>query len=162
MAPHHLARWHGRWHLCALLAPFLSAKEAVDIHNERITCRTVAYAADGFLDEHLVTARAAYRRRRDTLLTALRHFMPDGVRWNEPEGGFFLWVELPDGMNAERLLPAAAAHGAIYLPGAWFYPGAPNRRSLRLAFSSLPEDQLAAGIERLAAAITVGDVAAAW
>ena len=145
----------------ALLAPFLSAKEAVDIHNERITCRTVAYAADGFLDEHLVTARTAYRRRRDTLLTALRHFMPDGVRWNEPEGGFFLWVELPDGMDAERLLPVAAARGAIYLPGAWFYPSAPNRRSLRLAFSSLPEDQLAAGIERLAAAIAVGDVAAA-
>lgn len=145
----------------SLRDPLLSAKEAVDIHNERITARTVAYAAEAFLDEHLVNARAAYRRRRDTLLAALRRYMPATVRWNEPEGGFFLWVELPEGMDAERLLAVAAAEGAIYLPGAWFYPRSPNRRSLRLAFSSLPEDQLAEGIKRLAAAIAIGHDAVA-
>ena len=130
-----------------------SAKEGADIHNDRITTRTVFHAAGGFLDDHLAAVRPVYRRRRDVLLTTLRQHMPPGVRWSEPEGGFFVWVELPDGMDADRLLPAAAERGVTFLPGAWFYSGEPDRRTLRLNFSTLPEERIAEGVRRLAGAI---------
>ncbi len=140
-----------------VLVPLLhSAKEGADIHNERITTRTVCHAADGFLDDHLTAARAVYRRRRDGLLAALRERMPPGVRWTEPAGGFFVWVELPPGMDADALLPVAAEHGVSYLPGAWFFPAAPERNTLRLNFSTLPEERIAEGMRRLATTIVAG------
>ena len=139
-----------------LISPLHSAKEGADIHNERITARTVFHAADGFLDGHLATARGVYRSRRDALLAALGERMPPGVRWSEPEGGFFVWVTLPAGMDAAALLPAAAERGVTYLPGAWFYPTAPQANTLRLNFSTLPEDRIGEGVRRLGEVIAGG------
>ncbi|MDP9363240.1 MAG: PLP-dependent aminotransferase family protein [Chloroflexota bacterium] len=134
------------------LVPLLhSAKEGVDIHNERITARTVFHAASGgFLDDHLTRARAVYRDRRDVLLAALRDQMPAGVRWSEPEGGFFVWVTLPEGQDAAAILPRAAERGVTFLPGAWFSPptATPDPRTLRLNFSTLPEERIVEGVRR--------------
>ncbi len=139
-----------------LVTPLLTAREAGDIHNERMTARIVYHAASDFLDDHLVGARAVYRQRRDALLAGLADHLPPGARWTEPRGGFFVWVELPDGMDADRLLPAAAERGVTFLPGAWFYAGEPDRRTLRLNFSTLPEERIAEGMRRLATTIVAG------
>jgi 2-aminoadipate transaminase len=136
-----------------LVPLLLSAKESADIHNERITARTVYHTAHGFLDGHLDGARAVYRRRRDALLAALRERMPPGVTWSRPEGGFFVWLQLPGDRTADDLLPTAAEHGVTYLPGSWFYPDARPRPALRLNFSTLPEDRIAEGVRRLARVI---------
>jgi 2-aminoadipate transaminase len=139
-----------------LIDLLLSAKEGADIHNERITTRTVFHAAGGFLDDHLVAARAVYRRRRDVMLAALAESMPAGVHWSRPDGGFFVWVTLADGVDAAVLLPTAAAHGVTYLPGAWFFPEPAPSPTLRLNFSTLPEDRIAEGIRRLATVVSGG------
>jgi len=130
-----------------------SAKEGVDIHNERITARTVFHAADGFLDGHVAAACAVYRRRRDALLGALDAGMPAGIEWTRPEGGFFVWVTLPAGRSADELLSYAAERGVTFFPGSWFYPLQDEHRALRLCFSTMPEDRLAEGIGRLSAAV---------
>jgi 2-aminoadipate transaminase len=76
--------------------------------------------------------------------------MPPGVTWSQPEGGFFIWVTLPEGYSATELLPLAAAGGVAFLPGAWFYPrGHEVGNSLRLNFSTLPEEQILIGVRRL-------------
>jgi 2-aminoadipate transaminase len=139
----------------ALADALFFAKEGSDIHNERISTRTVYHAANGFLDDHLARVRPIYRARRDILLTSLGEAMPAGVRWKVPSGGFFVWVELPDGLDAVAMLPAAAAQGVVYLPGAWFSPAptAATRRALRLNFSTLPEPRIVEGVRRLAGAI---------
>ena len=136
-----------------LITPLLTAREAGDIHNERMTARIVHHAASGFLDDHLVHARAVYRGRRDALLAGLAAHLPPGTRWTEPRGGFFVWVELPDGLSADALLPRAAGHGVVYLPGSWFYSDQAERPALRLSFSALTEDAIAEGTHRLGRAI---------
>ncbi|MER3436713.1 MAG: PLP-dependent aminotransferase family protein [Chloroflexota bacterium] len=137
----------------ALMDLMLMAKEGADIHTNRVVMRTVYHAAHGFLDEHVADLRTMYRRRRDALLEGLREHAPEGVRWITPRGGFFVWVELPNHLNADHLLPIAAAHGVAFLPGAWFYPGVERPASgLRLSFSALTAERIAEGTRRLGAA----------
>ena len=127
----------------------LSIKEGTDIQTERIMTRTVYHAVRDYLDDHLDRARDIYRARRDAMVHALEREMPAGTTWTVPEGGFFVWVQLPEGMNADDLLPAAARNGVIYLPGSWFFPDRSEVRGLRLNFSTLPEERIVEGVRRL-------------
>lgn len=137
-----------------LMDLLLMAKEASDIHTDRIITRTVYHAAEGFLDAHIAALRALYRRRRDALLAGLRRHLPAEVTWSCPGGGFFVWVRLPGGLSADELLPVAAARGVAYLPGSWFYPvGQKEYSGLRLSFSSLPIGRIEEGTRRLGEAI---------
>lgn len=127
----------------------LSIKEGTDIQTERIMTRTVYHAVRDYLDDHLDRARDIYRARRDAMVHALEREMPAGTTWTVPEGGFFVWVQLPEGMNADDLLPPAARNGVIYLPGSWFFPDRSEVRGLRVNFSTLPEERIVEGVRRL-------------
>ncbi|MGH2532621.1 MAG: PLP-dependent aminotransferase family protein [Thermomicrobiales bacterium] len=136
-----------------LIEPLTMAKEATDIVGNRIVTRTVYHAAEGFLDDHVVTARDIYRNHRDAMLAALDAEMPPGVAWSRPGGGFFVWLTLPDGIDAQSLLPFAADRGVAFLPGPWFYPNRDVRNTLRLSYSTKSAATITDGIHRLATAI---------
>jgi len=113
------------------------------------------YAAAGDYANQVDRFRAAYRTQRDRLMASLAEHMPDTVSWSVPGGGYFVWVQLPNGMSAEKLLPVASANGMEFLPAHVFFlrqNEAPN--ALRLAFSMHPPDVLAEAGARLASAIT--------
>ena len=132
---------------------FFNVKEGTDIHNERIMTRAVYHASHGFLDDHVAASRHVYRGRRDAMIEALVREMPEGVRWTAPSGGFFLWATLPEGYDTDAMLPEATDRGVIYLPSSWFYPDRSWVRSMRLNFSSQPEDRIAEAMRRLAETI---------
>ena len=71
------------------------------------------YAASGELAEHVVELVGIYRTRRDTMIDALTSEMPDGVEWSVPNGGFFLWLTLPEGVDAVSMLPEARARRGL-------------------------------------------------
>jgi 2-aminoadipate transaminase len=138
-----------------LIEMLLMAKEAADIHGDRIISRTIYHTATGFLDGHVESARAIYRKRRDAMLAALEEHMPEGITWSQPGGGFFVWLTLPPGFDGERFLPFAAERGVAFLPGAYFYPKEHEaRRSLRLSFSAMSPDLIREGVTRLSWAAT--------
>jgi 2-aminoadipate transaminase len=128
---------------------FFAVKEVMSISNDRIMPRLVFHAAEGFLDGHVERARESYRARRDTLLAAMAEFLPPQASWTVPAGGFFVWVDLPEGTDTDALLAAAADEGVIFLPGSWFFPGRSTTNGLRLSFSALPTERMAEGIRRL-------------
>jgi 2-aminoadipate transaminase len=133
-----------------LLDLLLMAKEGTDIHSNRIATRTVYYAAEGFLDEHVADLRHFYAEHRDALIEGISASMPSGIKWNVPGGGFFIWLRLPEGVSANQMLVTAARHDVAYLPGSWFYPvGDVRNNELRLSFSSLPVERLREGARRL-------------
>ncbi len=112
------------------------------------------YAADetsltGRLDVHISELRAIYRERRDAIIGALEEYAPDGVTWTVPQGGFFTWVTLPEGLDAVELLPAARAAGVDYIPGPSYFASGSGRRHVRLAFSFLRPPDLIEGVRRL-------------
>jgi DNA-binding transcriptional MocR family regulator len=112
-----------------------------------------ALCATGDYDTNLAELRAAYRHRRDALVTALRKHLPGDCEVSLPRGGFFVWVQLPDaGMN-RALLARAEAGGVSFVPGDKFYLAAPDWPGLRLAFSLYPPETLADSARRLGRAV---------
>lgn len=98
--------------------------------------------------------RDAFRERRDEMLRALAAEMPPGTTWTEPAGGYFIWVDLPPGLDARALLPLAEARGTSILPGPTFFlDQAEGIGSLRIAFSRYAPASLAEAVSRLAAAM---------
>lgn len=138
----------------ALMSKLLQAKQAADLHtpsfNQRIVHEVIR---SGFLDRHVPTIRALYKAQRDAMLAALARHMPEGVRWNTPAGGMFLWVELPASMDAAALLPLAVGRGVAFVPGMPFFAARPQPNTLRLSFVTATEQQIETGIAALGAAI---------
>lgn len=128
----------------------IDVKEAADIQSGRMMQRGVVRACgDGWFDAHLDEARANYRRRCERVLGWLEEWMPEGVHWTRPEGGFFIWVTLPENADTLELLPAAAEAGVTYIPGSAFYPDYRPSPSLRIGYTTIAEERIALGIERL-------------
>jgi DNA-binding transcriptional MocR family regulator len=103
----------------------------------------------GNFEPNLERVRALLRVRRDAMLEALESELPD-ARWSRPQGGYFVWLELPEGADAGALLERATASGVTFVPGADF-GGAPN--TARLAFSFVSPDEIREGVRRLAALV---------
>ncbi|MEJ0003493.1 MAG: PLP-dependent aminotransferase family protein [Pararobbsia sp.] len=132
----------------------VQAKQATDLHTPSLTQR-IAHEVlkDGFLDEHIPTVRALYRDQCEAMLAALERHMPAGVSWNRPEGGMFLWLELPPAVDAMALLQASIAEHVAFVPGAPFYANDARADTLRLSFATVPPAKIDEGIARLAALI---------
>lgn len=112
-----------------------------------------AFCRDGDLDRRIDTLREAYRRRRDAMVFALETHMPDGVTWNNPEGGFFLWLEAPAEVDMEMLAPEAEDMGVTYMPGTAFFTDGRGKNYARLCFSFCDQEHLRRGVEILASLI---------
>ena len=136
----------------SLYPKLLQAKQAADLHTPSFNQRMVyEVLKTGFLDGHVPTIRALYKAQRDAMLEALStHLAGTGVQWNTPDGGMFLWVKLPQGMNAVDLLPQAVDRNVAYVPGAAFYSGQAQANTLRLSFVTASVDQIRQGIAALA------------
>jgi 2-aminoadipate transaminase len=140
----------------AALAPkLLQAKQAADLHSPSFNQRMVAEVLrDGFLERHVPTIRALYRSQRDAMLAALAREMQGlDMQWNTPDGGMFLWARLPAGVDAVALLPKAVERGVAFVPGAAFYAGASDARTMRLSFVTASPQEIDAGVAALAAVI---------
>ncbi|WP_295538773.1 PLP-dependent aminotransferase family protein [uncultured Pseudacidovorax sp.] len=136
----------------ALYPKLLQAKQAVDLHTPIFTQRMVSTVMrDGFLDRHVPQIRALYKAQRDAMVGALRREMRGlDVEFNVPKGGMFLWLRMPEGIDATALLARAVERHVAFVPGAPFYAGEPDARTLRLSFVTATEPQIATAIAALA------------
>ena len=105
----------------------------------------------GNFESNLERVRELIGARRDAMLEALDEEFPEGVRWSRPDGGYFLWLDLPEGVDARELLARAEEAGVTFVPGADF-GDAPN--TARLAYSFVSPDEIREGVRRLAALLT--------
>ncbi|WP_207004458.1 aminotransferase-like domain-containing protein [Trinickia mobilis] len=132
----------------------VQAKQATDLHTPSFTQRVVhEVVKDGFLDTHVPTIRALYRDQCQAMLAALERYMPEGVSWNRPEGGMFVWVDLPAGIDSMKLLEAAVAQNVAFVPGGPFFANEAQSNTLRLSFVTVPPAKIDEGVARLAALI---------
>jgi 2-aminoadipate transaminase len=103
--------------------------------------------------EQIKSFRELYRERRDAMLDALAARMPAGCGWTKPGGGFFVWLRLPEGVDAKAMLPRAVASRVAYVPGTGFYADGSGNGYARLSYSLPEPGQITEGIRRLAGVI---------
>ncbi|GAB3533372.1 PLP-dependent aminotransferase family protein [Arthrobacter tecti] len=130
---------------------FYLACEAVVLCPSPLTQMLVsAYLSDYDWRGHLENTRALYSERCETMLKALAEHLPEGASWTTPDGGFFVWVTLPEGVDTYPLLHQAIDAGVVFIPGAAFTPSDEPSNKLRLAFSAVSPEDIKEGIRRLA------------
>lgn len=135
-----------------LIRRFVTAKQGVDLCCPAFTQAIAAeFCARGHIYRHLPQITVLYRKKRDIMLRALEREMPPGVTWTKPEGGLFLWITLPDGMDTEHLLRAAVEdEGVAYVVGSGFHADGGGKNAMRLNFSFPSDEHIEEGIRRLA------------
>ncbi|WAB82309.1 PLP-dependent aminotransferase family protein [Microcella daejeonensis] len=98
------------------------------------------------------TYRGLYRDRRDAMIDALEHYLPD-LHWTMPNGGFYIWVTLPDGLDSKGMLPRAVKELVAYTPGTAFFADGSGRANLRLSYCYPSPAEIREGIRRLAGVV---------
>jgi 2-aminoadipate transaminase len=138
----------------ALRGPLAVAKQAADLHTSTVAQMAAAHwLGRNDLGEHIAGLAAHYRPRRDALSSALGEHLPAGSGMTRPEGGLFIWVTLPEGHDAEAILPRALERGVAFVPGKYFYAGEYAANTLRVSFATATPAELHEGAARLGAAI---------
>src|SRR5690606_13385588 len=133
-----------------ILGKMVQAKQAADLHTPSFSQRIVYEAVqDGFIDRHIPSIRTLYGAQCEHMLAALEREFPKEARWNRPEGGMFIWVELPEGLDTSALLAKAIERNVAFVPGAPFYAVEPRRNTLRLSFVTVPAEKIDHGIKVL-------------
>lgn len=127
------------------------AKQAADLHTSSLDQRIVhRYLADSDSEAHIERIRRSYGERYRIMDATLRETMPPGFTWTHPEGGMFLWVTCPEGVNTNELMRDALARKVLFVPGQDFFSDASGLRYMRLNFSNASPEMIREGIGRLA------------
>jgi 2-aminoadipate transaminase len=140
----------------AMVEHLLRAKRGVDFHTDGLLQQTVVRLirdGDFDLEAHVAANRWVYQERRDAMLDALETTLT-GATWTRPDGGFFLWIDLPSELSGDAVALAAQAEGVSVLPGSLFYPNSDGgSNGLRLSYSNAGPERIREGIKRLQRAI---------
>ncbi len=137
-----------------LIDKMVLIKQASDLHSPTLNQTLVSKVLDEDFEAHLGRLRACYSARRDAMLAALQEHMPKDVSWSQPEGGMFVWLTLPAGMDGAELLGRALSTQKIaFVPGQAFHADGSGANTLRLSFSCSKADEIYTGIQKLAQVI---------
>ena len=136
-----------------LLRKMVIGKQSSDVHSPILTQAIVElYLEKGLLPDHLKRICAEYRKQLTAMLEGFS-FFPEGTKHTLPQGGLFVWAELPKGVDAMAALNRAIEQNVAFVPGTHFYPDGGHANTLRLNFSMQEVENIRAGMERLGRAI---------
>jgi 2-aminoadipate transaminase len=133
-----------------VIRKLVQAKQGADLHTATFN-QMVGYEAgkNNFIEKHVDKIREVYRQRRNIMLDSLEELMPPTVHWTKPQGGLFLWVTLPEGMDSTHLFQYAVEEKVAYVPGASFYSCGGGENTMRLNFSYSKPELIVEGVTRL-------------
>ncbi|MBB1080416.1 PLP-dependent aminotransferase family protein [Limosilactobacillus sp. STM2_1] len=130
-------------------------KQSADLHTDNLAQYAVAqFLEDNDLDAHVKEISDLYGKRKDLMLTGIEKYFPAGVKYTDPEGGMFLWVEVPGVDDTVELFKQCLEHNVAFVPGDPFFAGKPQPGAFRLNYSNMKEDQIEVGLKRLGEALT--------
>lgn len=135
-----------------VICKLVQIKQAIDLHSPTINQMAIYECIkDGFLKTHIPKIQQLYRAQSEYMLDALDKYFPKTCSWTKPEGGMFLWVDLPEHIDATQLLHRSVEEAHVaYVPGEAFYIASHSRKNnLRLSFVTVSKEKIYEGVERL-------------
>lgn len=139
--------------ICAdnvFIEKYIGLKESADMHSDGFAQRlTAKYMEQNDIDAHIETIKAVYKERCAVMIHCIEQFFPKSVSFVKPEGGLFLWLELPEMMDARKISLKLLEHNVAVIPGAAFFAGKAQTNTLRLNFSNTPEERIREGMKRM-------------
>jgi 2-aminoadipate transaminase len=140
------------WVVCPaeIAHQLVMAKQGVDLHTNGLG-QMIAYEfmRRGWLDPQVERIRETYRLRCDAMCQAIDEYFPPQAHYVRPDGGLFLWVTLPEGIDAAEMLKDAAARKVAFVPGAPFFVDGGGANTFRMTFASVPAPTIREGIRIL-------------
>ena len=138
-----------------IIAKLVQAKQGSDLHTSTfVQMVTNDICQRGILRSHVKTIREVYRERREAMLAAMERHFPPGVTWTRPQGGLFLWVQVPEHIDTTEFLNLALQEKVAFVPGRAFYPDDDGQNAMRLTFATADPERIEEGIKRLERALT--------
>lgn len=134
-----------------LFQKYVFVKQAADLHTSTLgQMQLAAYLETYGLDRNVQGVIDLYRSRRDVMLHAMEAEFPDGITWTHPEGGMFLWVTLPENLNAREILELCLVEDVAFVPGGAFFPNGGHENTLRMNYSTSSKERIEEGVKRMA------------
>jgi len=138
-----------------LIRQMARAKQAADLQSSSLDQQTLHQLLEHFdLDEHIEKVRKEYESRMRRMADLLRRHNWPGAVWEEPKGGMFFWIELPERIDTAELLKRAVEQGVAFVPGVTFFADNPKRNAMRMNFSYNDAQVMERGMERLGRALS--------
>ncbi|WP_251546519.1 aminotransferase-like domain-containing protein [Limosilactobacillus caecicola] len=129
-------------------------KQSADLHTDNLAQYAVPeFFAANDVDAHVKKISDLYGKRKDLMLTGIKKYFPDNVKYTNPEGGMFLWVEVPGVDDTVALFKECLKHNVAFVPGDPFFAGATQPGTFRLNYSNMEEDKIEQGLKKLGAAL---------
>ncbi|MBT3318392.1 MAG: PLP-dependent aminotransferase family protein [Clostridia bacterium] len=136
-----------------VIAKYNVCKQGEDLHTSNLSQEIVtAYVNSGKLHKHIAKINAVYKAKRDAMLAKLKSF-PDSIKYTVPDGGLFIWLDLPNGADAMPIFENAVERGVAFVPGTHFYPDGSGKSTMRLNFSMASLSQIDEGMDILKAVV---------
>jgi 2-aminoadipate transaminase len=141
-----------------VVAQLTMAKQLTDQCASPLAQRLLEeYGRRGYLDRQIARAREPYGRRCALLMAAFERYLPEGISWTRPRGGFFSWVTLPGGSDSIEITRRAMDAGVAVVPGMPFYPDGRGTENVRVAFSKVADGDIEEGVRRFSATLEPAD-----
>lgn len=133
-----------------ILKKFIFVKQVADLQASSISQIEVSKFIDLYnLDNHVKKINEVYARRRDLMLETMKEEFSEGVEYTYPEGGLFIWVELPKHLDSRIIMKDCLANNVAYVPGWSFFPNGGTENCFRLNYSNMSDDRIVEGIKRI-------------
>lgn len=137
-----------------LIRKMTIGKQSTDVHSPLLVQAIIdAYLRKGLMPGHLKRICADYKKQLDAMLEGFK-YLPAGTRHTVPEGGLFVWAELPEGLDAKAMLNKCVENNVAYVPGTFFYVEGSHENTMRLNFSNATIEDIDKGMRALGATLT--------
>ena len=133
-----------------ILRQFVVVKQCADIHSNSLAQEIIdTYLTHNDINAQIEKIKKLYRHRKELMIAGIKEHFPDVCTYTNPQGGMFIWVEMPEKCNTRDILKKALAEKVAFIPGGGFFPATENERCFRLNFSTMPDEKITEGIRRL-------------
>ncbi|WNS78162.1 PLP-dependent aminotransferase family protein [Domibacillus sp. DTU_2020_1001157_1_SI_ALB_TIR_016] len=139
--------------ICAdevFIEKYVAFKQTADLHSDSFAQRITAKYMELYdIEAHIEKIKTVYKERCTTMLDCIDQFFPKSVSHSKPEGGLFIWVELPDSVDSSKIFLECLKNDVAFVPGIPFFPNSQQKNTLRLNYSNMPKERIIEGMKRL-------------